>query len=120
MTPEGRVKRRITELLNSYTPIYKLMVVPGGYGETTLDYIYCYRSLFFSIEAKRPGKEPTLRQQQIRACMERAGAKVFKVNSDADIAVLKQWMDAASCLPQSLFQTLEEFSAFQQNLQSST
>ncbi len=114
MTPEGRVKRRISELLGSYSPIYKLMVVPGGYGETTLDYIYCYRSLFFSIEAKRPGKEPTNRQKQIRATMERAGGKVFKIDGEQGLTELKQWMDAATCLPQSLFQTLDVFLALPQ------
>lgn len=98
MTPEGRVKKRISELLRSYSHVYILMVVPGGYGDTTLDYICCFRGLFFSIEAKRPGKEPTNRQQQIRATMERAGGKVFKIDGDAGLAELKEWMDRVSCL----------------------
>lgn len=100
MTPEGRVKKQVNAILDQYQPyLYKLMVVPGGYGETTLDYICCFRGLFFSIETKRPGKEPTNRQQQIRAMMERAGGKVFKINGERDLAEFKLWMEKVSCLP---------------------
>lgn len=99
MTPEGRVKRHISELLSSTSGMYYFMPVPSGYGESTLDYIGCFLGYFFSIEAKRPGKKPTDRQTLIRKCMERAGGKVFKIDSKEGLAEFHQWMDTVRCLP---------------------
>jgi penicillin-binding protein-related factor A (putative recombinase) len=42
------------------------MPVPSGYGESTLDYIGCYKARFFAIETKKPGGKLTPRQQNTK------------------------------------------------------
>ena len=91
-TPEGRVKRQVTDYLKSQSGLYYFMPVPSGYGESTLDYIGCYRGLLFAIETKAPGKHPTNRQKQIISAIERAGGAVFVI--DGDITALKQWVES--------------------------
>jgi len=94
MTPEGKVKKAVSGLLSSVNGVYYTMPVPGGYGDTTLDYLGCFRGKFFAIETKAPGKKPTLRQQQIISMMERAGAVVFVI--DGDTTELQQWLKQES------------------------
>lgn len=91
-TPEGRVKRQVTDYLKSLSGLYYFMPVPSGYGKSTLDYIGCYRGLLFAIETKAPGKHPTNRQKQIISAIERAGGAVFV--TDGDITALKQWVES--------------------------
>jgi hypothetical protein len=93
-TPEGRVKRQVTDFLKSLGNVYYFMPVPSGYGESTLDYIGCYRGLLFAIETKAPGKHPTNRQNQIISAITRAGGRVFVI--DGDITELKQWVEEIS------------------------
>lgn len=88
-TPEGKVKKKVSELLKSTPHCYYTMPVPGGYGESTLDYIGCHMGRFFAIETKAPGKHPTDRQNMIIAMMRRAGAKVFVIDNDID----GDWVD---------------------------
>jgi hypothetical protein len=95
MTPEGRIKQRVTALLKSYNGMYYYMPVPSGYGESTLDYIGCYKGQFFSVETKAPGKKPTNRQMQIIAAMERAGGAAFVIDSE-DLTELKHWLDSTT------------------------
>jgi hypothetical protein len=90
-TPEGKVKRKVTELLKKYPGLYYEMPVPGGYGKSGLDYIGCYKGRFFSVETKAPGKHPTDRQQQTIAAITRAGGAVFVI--DGDTTQLKEWLD---------------------------
>lgn len=93
-TPEGKVKRRVSDLLKATPGLYYWMPVPAGFGESTLDYVGCYRGLFFAIETKKPGGKPTSRQQQIIAAIERAGGKTFVI--DGDTTELEQWIRATT------------------------
>ena len=90
-TPEGKVKRKVTELLKKYSDLYYEMPVPGGYGKSGLDYIGCYKGKFFSVETKAPGKKPTDRQQLTISAITRAGGAVFVI--DGDTTELKDWLD---------------------------
>ena len=94
MTPEGRVKKVVSRLLQDTPEVYYYMPVPGGYGGTTLDYVVCHRGRFCGIETKAPGKKPTARQKQIIAAMERAGGKTFVIDStdDETMQPLKDWL----------------------------
>lgn len=92
MTPEGRVKKRVSTLLKATPGVYYFMPVPSGYGESSLDYLGCYRGRFFAVETKAPGKKPTDRQRQTIAAMEAAGGRVFVI--DGDTQELQQWLDA--------------------------
>lgn len=89
-TPEGKVKARVSALLKATNGLYYFMPVPSGYGESTLDYIGCYRGKLFAVETKAPGKKPTNRQQQIIEAILRAGGAVFVI--DGDTTELEQWI----------------------------
>lgn len=78
-TPEGRVKRAITKMLQHYD-VYYHMPVPGGYGDSTLDYVGCAAGKFFGIEAKAPGKAPTKLQELTLNRMQRAGGATFVID----------------------------------------
>lgn len=97
MTPEGRIKRGISAVLKNYnSTTYYYMPVPGGYGESTLDYIGCCRGHGFAIEAKAPHKKPTLRQQRIIERMFMASMKVFVINNLEQIDELNHWLNTTS------------------------
>jgi|SRR6478736_621923 len=93
MTPEGKVKQRISSLLKGYRDLYYDMPVPGGFGKSGLDYHCCYRGRYFAIEAKAPGNKPTPRQEQTIATLRRAGAAVFVVSDTTTLEELKSWLE---------------------------
>jgi hypothetical protein len=96
MTPEGRVKAKVRDLLNEYgSGLYHHWPVPSGYGRTTIDVLGCYRGFFFAIEAKAPKKKPTLRQSETLQDMGAAMGKTFvidDVNSPV-LGELRAWLD---------------------------
>jgi hypothetical protein len=94
MTPEGKVKKAIKELLKKHEA-YVYMPVPAGYGAPSLDFVGCHCGLFYAIEAKRPGKEPTAQQRLTARTMEQAGAVTFVVASTdgADFKKLEEWLE---------------------------
>ena len=92
MTPEGKVKKKISDYLRRVDGLWYNMPVPGGYGVSTLDYLGCYRGRFFAIEAKAAGKKPTDRQRIMMEDIEYAGGKCFVVDSD-DLTDLKTWIE---------------------------
>lgn len=97
MTPEGKVKARIKKSLDKYKGrIYYHMPVPSGYGKQTLDYVGFFHGLAFAIEAKRPGKLPTERQEGTIEEMRAAEARVFVI--DGDTAELDQWLERVEAL----------------------
>jgi hypothetical protein len=79
-TPEGKVKTAITKMLKHYGAYY-YMPVPGGYGESTVDYLGCSGGSFFAIEAKAPGKKPTERQTMVLSTIQRAGGSIFVIDN---------------------------------------
>jgi hypothetical protein len=92
-TPEGKIKTKVKQLLDNYrVHVYTYMVVPGGYGAPTLDWFGAVRGQAFAIEAKAPGKKPTLRQETIIRNMERGGVTVFIINDEAGLEVLDAWL----------------------------
>ncbi len=93
MTPEGKVKASIKSILDPHKPaLYYDMPVPSGYGKSTLDFIGCYYGRYFAIEAKRPRKEPTSRQNGTIEDMSLAGGAVFVVIGDQGLDVLERWL----------------------------
>lgn len=92
-TPEGKVKRAITDILKRSPECYYFMPVQTGYGSPTLDYLGGSKGRAFAIEAKAPGKKPTTRQLAIITTMERAGMKVFVIDGDPfDLETLERWL----------------------------
>lgn len=94
MTPEGKVKKAVTEALRKRGDVYIFMPVPSGYGQSSLDYVCCYRGRFFAIETKRPGGKPTDRQMQIASLIKRSGGAVFII--DGDLSELEAWLDTTN------------------------
>lgn len=90
-TPEGRTKAKINKVLDAYKPeLWRFMPVQSGFGKQALDYICCYKGLFFTIEAKRPGGTPTDKQLGTIEDIEAADGKVFVI--DDDTKELEQWL----------------------------
>ena len=72
--------------------MYYFMPVPSGYGESSLDYLGCYKGRFFGIETKKPGGKPTDRQKMVIEKIQKAGGAAFVI--DGDISELKHWIDS--------------------------
>jgi hypothetical protein len=95
VTPEGRVKQRLRNLLKGYSGVYLYWPVPSGYGRTTLDVLGCYRGKFFAVETKAEGKKPTLRQHTELEAIARAGGRVFVISGTESpvFGELRAWLD---------------------------
>ena len=92
-TPEGRVKKRVTQIIKRASDVYYFMPVQTGYGSPTLDYLGCSRGRAFAIETKAPGKKPTARQEAIIKEMESAGMKVFVIaGNPEEYEALRLWL----------------------------
>lgn len=100
MTPEGKIKKKIRELLDSYKPrLYYYMPVPGGYGRTTIDYLICARGIFVGIEAKgKPGQGPTARQEGVIEDITQAGGTVFVINDEFSLNAFATWLKSVMSL----------------------
>ena len=95
MTPEGKIKKRINELLDTYgEDLYKYMPVPVGYGIPTVDYLICFKGCFIAIEAKRPKGKPTARQEGTLESIMAAGGATFVVNDDQSLETLRMVLDS--------------------------
>ena len=80
MTPEGKVKKAVRELLNRYKGLYQYWPVPSGYGRATVDVLGCYQGHFFAIEVKAPGKLPTARQRTVLDEIVQSGGTIFVID----------------------------------------
>lgn len=73
MTPEGKVKKKVKDIL-ARSNAYYAMTITGGYGNSgTPDFIACIAGKFYGIECKANGNKPTLLQQQHLQKIEDAG-----------------------------------------------
>ena len=81
-TPEAKIKKLVSKLLDQYEPLYRFWPVPSGFGASSLDCIVCYKGNFIAIETKAPGKKPTPRQQLYIDAMRAAYGAVFVVDSE--------------------------------------
>jgi hypothetical protein len=90
MTPEGRVKKNIDRILKSFPFVYPFKPVQFGTGAAGVDYHCVTRygdlCLGFFIEAKKPGGEPTSRQDTfLRERRDNQRAMTFVVDDDPTI-----------------------------------
>ena len=64
MTPEGKVKKRAKEHLDT-AGAYYFMPATGGFGRSGVpDIVGCFNGVFFAIECKANGNKPTALQAQ--------------------------------------------------------
>ena len=89
MTPEGRVKATVKEVLKAHGA-YWHCPVQNGFGAPSLDFIICFKGKYAGIETKKPGGKPTLRQEITISEIRKAGGKVFVI--DGDCAELEAWL----------------------------
>lgn len=103
MTPEGRVKAKVKDIIKAYKPaVYSHWPVLNGMGEPTLDCIGCVNGQFFAVETKAEGKKLTPRQELTRTQMWKAGGVVFEIvgcDSPA-LKVLDEWLQQQVLLSQ--------------------
>jgi len=73
MTPEGRVKKKVKEILDDLGAYYT-MPVTGGYGGSGApDFIICIAGLFYGVECKANGGKPTALQLKHHDDIRKAG-----------------------------------------------
>lgn len=85
MTPEGKVKEKIKQVLREHGAYYH-MPVQNGMGKPSLDFIGCVNGRFLAVEAKAERGSLTLRQKATIADMEAAGAFVLVIQGVDDPA----------------------------------
>lgn len=102
-TPEGKVKKKVKQVLKRYN-CWTDWPVPSGYGKSSLDCVGCIGGWFFSIETKRPGGTLTTLQHQTVVAMQTAGGTVFVIDTTDEDAVcfqrLKKFLDAFNMHPE--------------------
>ena len=89
MTPEGKVKEAVKKLLSA-SDVYWHCPVQNGMGSPSLDFICCYKGMYFAIETKAHGKLPTVRQLDTIGKIQRAGGTTFVI--DGDLTTLENWL----------------------------
>lgn len=93
MTPEGRVKQRVKELLDEFGAHY-FMPVQTGFGQTHLDFICCYNGLYIAIETKALGASPTVKQWDTIHRIYKSSGTVFVICGVDDTAKLRLFLMA--------------------------
>lgn len=93
MTPEGKVKHAVDQVLH-FAGAYKHKPVQNGMGAPALDYHVCCRGFYAAIEAKAPGETFTKRQARTARDALKAGASVFLVDSTSGVGMsdLVEWL----------------------------
>lgn len=90
-TPENRVKVRVRKLLDSFG-VYRHSPVQNGMGAPSLDFVCCYKGLYFAIETKAGTKRPTPRQEDTMSRIQQAGGRCFLVNEVEGLDLLELWL----------------------------
>lgn len=112
MTPEGKVKKNVKELLNSFGCIpasqaalatkahhgWYFMPVPTGTGVAGIpDFIGHFMGHFFAVETKDEGKPPTALQKIQLTALDLTGAMEFVVDGEASLDILRRWLTSVLC-----------------------
>lgn len=100
MTPEGRVKKAIKELLKA-RGIYYYMPVSNGMGRVGApDILACWNGRWLAIEAKAPGKRNNTTPNQKRELAAIAAAGGIAIVVD-DISQVEEVLNESGHSPQS-------------------
>jgi Holliday junction resolvase len=91
MTPEGKVKDKVKKILKEMGAYY-VMPATGGYGSSGApDFLICYSGMFYGVECKANGNEPTALQTKHLASIRDAGGRAIVINED-NIGELKDFL----------------------------
>lgn len=94
-TPESFEKNNIKKFLDAIGPDRCWYFCPfmAGYGKSGVgDIVGSLMGAFFSIEVKRPGKNPTAIQKKRMSEIERTNGKAFAGTADQVITDLRAWL----------------------------
>ena len=80
MTPEGKVKKEIKKILDSYGVLYTMPFSAGYSTSGVSDFLCCYKGHFISIEAKAGKGKPTELQTTWINKVQTAGGHAMVVN----------------------------------------
>ena len=96
MTPEGRVKRTVTNQLKDLGAYY-FFPATGGYGRSGVpDIIGCLHGKFFGIECKAGKNKPTALQEKNLSDINTAGGFALVVNEENMANVREILLEVAS------------------------
>lgn len=90
MTPEGKVKAKVKEILKKHN-VYWHCPVQNGMGAPSLDFVCCHRGRYLAIETKAPGKTPTIRQEITISEIRDAHGKVLVIDGEEGLGHL-EWL----------------------------
>lgn len=91
MTPEGKIKKRVKEILDEVGAWY-CMPVGSGYGKSAIpDFIICYQGYFLAIETKAGNKQATAIQAKEIERIKAAKGVAWVIN-ETNIENLKSWI----------------------------
>jgi Holliday junction resolvase len=82
MTPEGKVKKKVAELLKKYDAYYFFPAM-GAFGRAGIpDIVGCYRGRFFAVECKAgKGKTTAIQEAEIKKIQSAKGC-AFVINEN--------------------------------------
>jgi hypothetical protein len=81
-TPEGRVKSRVKDLLQTFD-VYWFMPATGGYGSSGVpDFVCCVFGKFLAIECKAGNNRPTALQEREMDYIRQAYGTALVINED--------------------------------------
>lgn len=95
MTPEGRIKKKLDQMLKKYHSIvWYFCPQAGAFGRAGVpDRIVCVGGHFIGIEVKADAKKrPTKLQEKCMADIEKVGGRCFLVNSDETIVAVEHFI----------------------------
>lgn len=97
MTPEGKVKKRVKDMLQAFD-VYSYAPMTGGFGNSGIpDIQVCAWGRYLTIECKAGNNRPTALQQREIEHIRDAGGTALVINEDNldELAVLlASWRDA--------------------------
>lgn len=91
MTPEGKVKAKVKDVLKKHGAYYHMPVM-NGLGAPSLDFVCCHKGLYFAIETKAGNKQPTPRQETTINQIRLAGGLAFVINEVTGLSDLEDWL----------------------------
>jgi Holliday junction resolvase len=86
MTPEGKVKKKVTDILKKHG-VYYFFPATGGYGRSGVpDIVCCFKGNFLAIECKANGNNPTaLQAREINRINEAGGMALVVRDTDYEL-----------------------------------
>ena len=93
MTPEGRVKKRVKEILNELGAYYTMPIGTGFSSSGAPDFIICIAGLFYGIECKANGGKPTALQLKHHDDIRKAGGVALVVDETNVVNLRKELLN---------------------------